>query len=279
MKIKIAIPSSMSKTHSNTLLPFNGDIEVKIINDNYGQNKNITNVIEFCGFAIAKVGKNIPCVHPVRDLTPVPIGSNAKNNTDGDYHEMYNAVRISNLCYMKTVDDAEEDKVRHGIVYHDYLHTHTLITIVNNLFPCPHLQITLETAIRVRPDVSDNEEFDITVDVKPVNPTTGWDQTLHLGEVKERLYAATPTAADIPTTAVAAADVALFAGLVNVTAPPVPISTARKVWLPFTITVPKYTVAPVTVRMTFSFHERLRVFSVSPGPEANSKFMQPFYQI
>ena len=115
----------MSKTHSNTLLPFNGDIEVKIINDNYGQNKNITNVIEFCGFAIAKVGKNIPCVHPVRDLTPVPIGSNAKNNTDGDYHEMYNAVRISNLCYMKTVDDAEEDKVRHGIVYHDYLHTYT----------------------------------------------------------------------------------------------------------------------------------------------------------
>ena len=71
------------------------------------------------------------------------------------------------------------------------------------------------------------------------------------GHVTERLVAATPAAGDIPTTAVAAADVALVAGNVSV-ASPVEISTAQKVWLPFTITMPKYTVAPVTVRMNIT---------------------------
>ena len=120
MKIKIAIPGSMHAT-SHGKPAFNGDIEVKIINDNYNNMENITNVIEFCGFAIAKVGKNIPCVHPVKDITPVAIGSYAKNNTDGDYHREHNTVRISKLCYMKTVDDAEEDKVCQNIyqVSHD----------------------------------------------------------------------------------------------------------------------------------------------------------------
>ena len=96
----------------------------------------------------------------------------------------------------------------------------------------------------------ENWKFDITVKVKPVTPTGSWVEADHLGQVQERLEAATPTAGDIPTTAVAAADVALVAG-VNNTAP-VPISTAQKKWLPFTITVPKYTVAHVTVSMTFT---------------------------
>ena len=133
------------------------------------------------------------------------------------------------------------------------------LTIAGNLFIGPPLQITLETAIRVRPDVPENWPFDITVQVKPVIPTPGvWDSNHHLGQVQERLEAATPTAGDIPTTAVAAADVALVAG-VNNTAP-VPISTAQKKWLPFTITVPKYTVAHVTVSMTFAsnLNEKLR---------------------
>ena len=116
----------------------------------------------------------------------------------------------------------------------------------------PRLQITLETAIRVRPDVPDGTLFDITVDVKPVNPSSGWDQT-YLGRAQAHLELATPTLGDIPTTAVVEADVALVAGVVNDTVP-VPISTAQKQWLPFTITVPKYTVAPVTVRMNSTYN-------------------------
>ena len=115
MKIKITLPGSMYVTGSG-LPAFNGDIQVKIINQNYDHpdhiDKNLTNVIEFCGFAIAKVGKNIPCVHPVRDIEPVPVGgADVKNNTDGDEHKKFSAVKISNLCYMRTVDDPEEDKV------------------------------------------------------------------------------------------------------------------------------------------------------------------------
>ena len=113
MKIKIALPGSMH-VPGNGKPAFNGNILVKIINEEYSTNPNanLTNVVEFCGFAIAKVGKNIPCVHPVRDIEPVPVGgADVKNNTDGDEHRKFSAVKISNLCYMRTVDDPEEDKV------------------------------------------------------------------------------------------------------------------------------------------------------------------------
>ena len=110
MKIKITLPGSQYVTGSG-LPAFNGDIQVKIINQDFNLIANLTNVVEFCGFAIAKVGKNIPCVHPVRDIEPVPVGADVKNNTDGDEHKKFNAVKISNLCYMRTVDDKEEDMV------------------------------------------------------------------------------------------------------------------------------------------------------------------------
>ena len=107
MKIKITLPSSDKVTKHG--LPFNGDIQVTIKNDKFDSGE----VVEFCGFAIAKVGKNIPCVHPVKDMIEVPIGSVAEaNTTDGDYHKRHNSVKISGLCYMQTVDDPEEDKVR-----------------------------------------------------------------------------------------------------------------------------------------------------------------------
>ena len=106
IKIKIALPSSDKVTKRG--LPFNGDIQVTITNDNFASGQ----VVEFCGFAIAKVGKNIPCVHPVKDMIQVPIGSvDEANTTEGDYHKRHNSVKISGLCYMQTVDDPEEDKV------------------------------------------------------------------------------------------------------------------------------------------------------------------------
>ena len=111
MKIEISLPGSMHDSHGKPV--FNGDIEVTIINDHYGDAGNLTNVVEFCDIAVAKVGKNIPCVHPVRDLrVSTHTQPNAKNNTDGDNHRDVNSVEILNLCYMPTVDDKEEDKVR-----------------------------------------------------------------------------------------------------------------------------------------------------------------------
>ena len=109
MKIEITIPSSAHVTKSG--LPFNGDIQVTVKNDNFDSSPPV--VVEFCGFAIAKVGKNIPCVHPVKDIAKVPIAAvDEANTTDGDYHKRLNSVQISGLCYMQTVDDPEEDKVR-----------------------------------------------------------------------------------------------------------------------------------------------------------------------
>ena len=121
MKIKITLPGSHHVTGSG-LPAFNGDIQVKIINEKYSDSRysdlNLTNVVEFCGFAIAKVGKNIPCVHPVRDIEHVPVGgADVKNNTDGDEHKKFSAVKISNLCYMRTVDDKEEDMVSLNIAF------------------------------------------------------------------------------------------------------------------------------------------------------------------
>ena len=121
MKIKIALPGSMH-VPGNGFPAFNGDIQVKIINEKYDhadhRDKNLTNVVEFCGFAIAKVGKNIPCVHPVRDIAPILVlGADVKNNTDGDEHKKFSAVKISNLCYMRTVDDKEEDMVSLNIAF------------------------------------------------------------------------------------------------------------------------------------------------------------------
>ena len=68
-----------------------------------------------------------------------------------------------------------------------------------------------------------------------------------MGFVEQTLQLKTPNVSDIPTTAVAAADVALVANITGGGVSPVPISTAEKKWLRFVVTLPKYTVAPVTV--------------------------------
>ena len=105
-------------------------------------------------------------------------------------------------------------------------------------------QITLETAIRVRPDVPDGEPYTIKFEVESVDPSSPAGNT---GSVTEFLELKTPNVGDIPTTAVAAADVALVANITGGGVSPVPISTAEKKWLRFVVTLPKYTVAPVTV--------------------------------
>ena len=114
----------------------------------------------------------------------------------------------------------------------------------------PYLQITLETAIRVRPDadVPDRQEYIIKFEVESVDPTSPAGNT-HTGSLTQVLELKTPTPGDIPTTAVAAADVALVANITSGGVSPVPISTAEKKWLRFVVTLPKYTVAPVTVSM------------------------------
>ena len=72
------------------------------------------------------------------------------------------------------------------------------------------------------------------------------------GFLEETLQLKTPNVSDIPTTAVAAADVALVANITGGVSP-VPISTAEKKWLRFVVTLPKYTVAPVTVSLNHGY--------------------------
>ena len=104
----------------------------------------------------------------------------------------------------------------------------------------------METAIRVRPDadVLDGEEYTIKIEVESDASSTAGNK----GSVTEFLELKTPNVGDIPTTAVAAADVALAANITGGVSP-VPISTAEKKWLRFVVTLPKYTVAPVTVSL------------------------------
>ena len=95
-------------------------------------------------------------------------------------------------------------------------------------------------------DVPDGEVYTIKFEVESVDPSS---PAGNKGIVTQYLELKTPNVSDIPTTAVAAADVALVANVTSGGVSPVPISTAEKKWLRFVVTLPKYTVAPVTVSM------------------------------
>ncbi len=94
MRIKIPIPEG-----------FNGDLSVKITNNNFGTNQ----IVDFCGFAISGAGANIPCIHPGKSVTIQNGTYNELPDLDGlyDSHTMV----ITDVCHTKYSGDLTENLV------------------------------------------------------------------------------------------------------------------------------------------------------------------------